>query len=158
MAEPTTEKATVGPPDPADDVPTSIPSRGSGDGKAHGSADEKTGKGGVLDPEIAPAVPDDGLCDTASEDVVIVTGADAAAHLLPLRDDFEPALTFRSMFLASCLSCFQAVMSQIYQVRFPATVQQQTLNELTSSNTQLIISLYQRLAQYTDSLAILFRF
>ena len=148
MAEPATEKSAVARPDPTDDMPTSIPSRGS--------SDEKTGKSGVLDPEIAPAAPDDGLCDTASEDVVIVTGADAAAHLLPLRDDFEPALTFRSMFLASCLSCFQAVMSQIYQVRFPATVQQQTLNE--RSNTQWIISLYQRLAQYTDSLAILFRF
>ena len=156
MADPATEKPTMGHPDPADDMPTSIPSRGSGDGKAHGSADEKTGKGGVLDPKISPAAPDDGLCDTASEDVVIVTGADAAAHLLPLRDDFEPALTFRSMFLASCLSCFQAVMSQIYQVRFPATVQHQTLNE--RSNTQWIISLYQRLAQYTDSLAIHFRF
>ncbi|KAK7736156.1 hypothetical protein SLS53_007184 [Cytospora paraplurivora] len=45
---------------------------------------------------------------------IIVTGADAARYLLPMRDDFDPALTFRSLFLASGLSCFQAVMSQIY--------------------------------------------
>jgi hypothetical protein len=51
-----------------------------------------------------------------NDDYIIVTGADASAHLLPLRDDFEPALTFRSIFLATCLSAFQAVMSQIYSV------------------------------------------
>jgi hypothetical protein len=55
--------------------------------------------------------------DTDREDAIIVTGADAAAHLLPLRDDGEPALTFRSLFLASALSCFQAVVYQIYMVR-----------------------------------------
>lgn len=51
-----------------------------------------------------------------SDDVIIITGADAAAHLLPLRDDFGPVLTFRSIVLASGLGCFQAVMNQIYQV------------------------------------------
>jgi hypothetical protein len=60
---------------------------------------------------------DDNSADNASDDVIIITGADAAAHLLPLRDDHEPALTFRSLFLATCLSAFQAIMSQIYQVR-----------------------------------------
>ncbi len=60
---------------------------------------------------------DDKDDDAGSEDVIIITGADAAAHLLPLRDDGEPALTFRSLFLATCLSAFQAVMSQIYTVR-----------------------------------------
>lgn len=54
-----------------------------------------------------------------SEAPVIVTGADAALHLLPLRDDGDPALTFRSIFLATILSAFQAVMSQIYIVRVP---------------------------------------
>ncbi|KAG6007738.1 hypothetical protein E4U21_005577 [Claviceps maximensis] len=49
-----------------------------------------------------------------NEDAVIVTGYDASQHLLPLRDDFEPALTFRTIVLASVLSTFQAVMSQIY--------------------------------------------
>ncbi|GAB0138449.1 hypothetical protein EsDP_00006684 [Epichloe bromicola] len=52
--------------------------------------------------------------DPDNEDAIIVTGYDAAQHLLPLRDDFEPALTFRSIVIASCLSAFQAVMSQIY--------------------------------------------
>jgi hypothetical protein len=55
--------------------------------------------------------------DRESADVVIVTGADAAVHLLPMRDDFDKALTFRSIFLASGLACFQAVMYQIYMVR-----------------------------------------
>ncbi|KAG6044447.1 hypothetical protein E4U39_003336 [Claviceps sp. Clav50 group G5] len=50
------------------------------------------------------------------EDRVIVTGYDAAQHLLSLRDDFEPSLTFRSIVVASALAAFQAVMSQIYAV------------------------------------------
>lgn len=54
--------------------------------------------------------------DGNSEDVIIVNGADAARHLLPLRDDFDNALTFRSILLASGLACFQAVMNQIYMV------------------------------------------
>lgn len=49
-------------------------------------------------------------------DTVIVTGADAAKHLLPMRDDGDPSLTFRSIFLATILSGFQATMSQIYEV------------------------------------------
>jgi hypothetical protein len=83
-------------------------------------SDREIGKKGTLEPEIKAALPaydaaehdknDDG------EDHIIVTGADAAAHLLPMRDDFEPALTFRSLFLASILSAFQAVVYQIYQV------------------------------------------
>lgn len=56
--------------------------------------------------------------DRESVDVVIVTGADAADHLLPLRDDFDPAFTFRSILLASALSCFQAVVYQIYMVGY----------------------------------------
>ena len=51
-----------------------------------------------------------------SPEQIIVTGADAAAHLLPLRDDGDPSVTFRGIFLASCLSAFQAVMNQIYTV------------------------------------------
>lgn len=49
-------------------------------------------------------------------EVIIKTGADASAHLLPLRDDFDPALTFRSLVLATGLAAFQAVMYQIYMV------------------------------------------
>lgn len=59
---------------------------------------------------------DDEYDDETRHDTIIVTGADAAKHLLPLRDDGEPALTFRSIFLATLLSGFQAVMSQIYEV------------------------------------------
>lgn len=54
--------------------------------------------------------------DSGTDDAIIVTGADAAKHLLSLRDDLEPALTFRSLFLATILSAFQAVMNQIYYV------------------------------------------
>lgn len=54
--------------------------------------------------------------ENPEDDPIIITGADAAKHLLPLRDDGEPALTFRSLFLATILSAFQAVMSQIYTV------------------------------------------
>ncbi|AEO60728.1 hypothetical protein MYCTH_98157 [Thermothelomyces thermophilus ATCC 42464] len=52
--------------------------------------------------------------DDASDDAIIVTGADAAVHLLSLRDDGGQALTFRSILLATILSAFQAVMYQIY--------------------------------------------
>jgi hypothetical protein len=94
----------------------------------HGISDEKVRSGSDVDFEkkeaidtetsIDPALSNDDEDDqdTASDDVIIITGADAAAHLLPLRDDHEPSLTFRSIFLATCLSAFQAVMSQIYQV------------------------------------------
>lgn len=64
---------------------------------------------------------DQGLSDGVSEpEPIIVTGADASMHLLPLRDDFDSVLTLRSVILASGLACFQAVMNQIYQV-IPAT-------------------------------------
>lgn len=87
----------------------------------------KAKEGGIPDsPEIQPVVPpaydgasSDGDVGSGSDDVIIVTGADAAAHLLPLRDDGEPALTFRALFLATCLSAFQAVMYQIYTVSPP---------------------------------------
>ena len=86
-------------------------------------AEDAANKDGAGDSEIKPATPSnegdhdgDHEKDDGSEDVIIITGADAAEHLLPLRDDFEPALTFRSIFLATVLSAFQAVMSQIYYV------------------------------------------
>ena len=55
--------------------------------------------------------------DGLSEDHIIVTGEDAATYLLPMRDDHDPAITFRSLFLATGLAAFQAVMFQIYSVR-----------------------------------------
>ena len=80
---------------------------------AEGNVDEKA----VLEPEIKGALAPYDSHDGDSDDHIIVTGADAAAHLLPMRDDHDPALTFRSLFLATCLSAFQAVVFQIYQVR-----------------------------------------
>lgn len=74
----------------------------------HVLSGEKVDKAGEEDPGNES--------DGNSDDVVIVTGADASAHLIPLRDDFETVLTFRSIIIASGLACFQAVMNQIYQV------------------------------------------
>lgn len=54
--------------------------------------------------------------DSDNEDAIIITGADAAQHLLSMRDDGDSALTFRAMFLATGLSGFQASMYQIYNV------------------------------------------
>jgi hypothetical protein len=68
------------------------------------------------DPESKAGLPLSDSEDNESKDVIIITGTDAAAHLLPMRDDGDPALTFRGMFLATCLAAFQACMSQIYQV------------------------------------------
>jgi hypothetical protein len=91
-------------------------------------------KKGSLDPEITAALPSYDAAayekEKDSEDHIIVTGADAAAHLLPLRDDHEPALTFRSIFLATILSAFQAVVYQIYQVTLRSLLY--TLRESTS--------------------------
>jgi hypothetical protein len=70
----------------------------------------------TLDPEIKAALPAYDSGNRDDDDHIIVTGADAAAHLLSLRDDHEPSLTFRSIFLASILSAFQSVVFQIYQV------------------------------------------
>ncbi|KAI4854135.1 peptide transporter [Aureobasidium sp. EXF-8845] len=79
---------------------------------------EGTGKKGAVEPEIttvtAPDDASDSFDKTDDPDYIIVTGADAATHLLPMRDDGDPSVTFRGIFLASCLSAFQAVMNQIY--------------------------------------------
>lgn len=94
--------------------------------KARLSADEaKRLKDGVPgSPDIAAVSPVSDADSSqekgeGSDDAIIITGADAALHLLPLRDDGEPALSFRSIFLATILSAFQAVMNQIYTVRRP---------------------------------------
>lgn len=50
------------------------------------------------------------------DDFVIRTGADASKHLLSLRDDEDPVLTFRSAILGTAFACFQAAMNQIYNV------------------------------------------
>ncbi|KAJ4419938.1 hypothetical protein N0V82_004652 [Gnomoniopsis sp. IMI 355080] len=57
---------------------------------------------------------DDVTRDNDTQDAIIITGKDASEHLLSLGDDHDPALTFRSIVLATVLSCFSAVMAQIY--------------------------------------------
>ncbi|KAL2196920.1 peptide transporter [Corynascus similis CBS 632.67] len=93
--------------------------------KGHLAADDekKAIKNGALEsPEIEAIPPaydneSNQSKDDASDDIRIITGADAAAHLLPLRDDGGQALTFRSILLATILSAFQAVMYQIYMFK-----------------------------------------
>ncbi|KAJ5659517.1 OPT oligopeptide transporter [Penicillium longicatenatum] len=70
--------------------------------------------------------------DRNSDDVIIVDGVDAANHLLPMRDDGDPALTLRSLILASGLACFQAVMYQIYMFKPTAITIQGTFIVLIS--------------------------
>ncbi|KAH0278551.1 OPT superfamily oligopeptide transporter, partial [Aureobasidium melanogenum] len=79
---------------------------------AYNAVDKK----GAQEPEITVVQTPDSASDDDKHDPdqIIVTGADAAVHLLPLRDDGDPSVTFRGIFLASCLSAFQAVMNQIY--------------------------------------------
>ncbi|KAK7708921.1 hypothetical protein SLS64_006401 [Diaporthe eres] len=114
----------VGGLNPVENKVFSVPTHSAADEKeiiAVGAARADT-DGTLGDDKIkaAPSAGDDGDHDKeeddsrSSDEVIIITGADAARHLLPMRDDFDTALTFRSLFLASGLSCFQAVMSQIY--------------------------------------------
>ncbi|KAI4729996.1 peptide transporter [Aureobasidium sp. EXF-10728] len=83
--------------------------------------DAEPDKKGALEPEITAVPTPDASSDSFDKsddpDHIIVTGADAALHLLPLRDDGDPSVTFRGIFLASCLSAFQAVMNQIYMFK-----------------------------------------
>ncbi|KKY31697.1 putative opt oligopeptide transporter [Diaporthe ampelina] len=113
----------VGGLNPVENKVFSVPTHSAADEKeiiAVGAARADT-DGTLGDDKIreAPSAADDGDHDKeddgrSSNEVIIITGADAARHLLPMRDDFDTALTFRSVVLASGLSCFQAVMSQIY--------------------------------------------
>ncbi|KAL1405685.1 hypothetical protein Q8F55_007351 [Vanrija albida] len=54
------------------------------------------------------------VVDDETHEAIIVTGEDAANFLLSVRDDGDPALTFRSMFLGTGVAAFQATMNQIY--------------------------------------------
>ncbi|POR36260.1 OPT oligopeptide transporter [Tolypocladium paradoxum] len=118
----------VGALNPVEGKVVSVPSHEAVDEKIRLAADEaeiaKDGSLGIDIKAVPPLSDGDGHDkDNDSEDVIIITGADAGKHLLPLRDDGEPALTFRSLFLATCLSAFQAVMSQIYSFKpTPATI------------------------------------
>lgn len=71
---------------------------------------------GLMASPIKEDVKTGGESQVSVAGIVIKTGADAAEHLLPLRDDFDSAVTFRSIVLATAVSGFQAVMTQIYTV------------------------------------------
>lgn len=77
--------------------------------------DEKNGELEVK-ADAVPSSDEESIGDGESE-AIIRNGADAAKHLLPMRDDGDPSLTFRGMLLATGLTGFQATMNQIYQVR-----------------------------------------
>jgi hypothetical protein len=126
-ANPLGDRLILGRPDAVEGKAMDLPSHEAinafGDEKhrlaAHdGEVDEKT----ALDPEIKVALPAYNVVeyekDDDGQDHIVITGADAAAHLLPMRDDFERSFTFRGVFLATILAAFQAVMYQIYMVGF----------------------------------------
>ncbi|RDW65079.1 OPT superfamily oligopeptide transporter-2 [Coleophoma cylindrospora] len=124
-AHPLGEQIIIGAPNPVEGKAVDVPSHEAinalNEKVHHVGATAELEKDG-LDAEIQAvlSVPEYGHeneKDGDSEDHIIITGADAAAHLLSLRDDFEPALTFRSIVLASGLSGFQSVMYQIYQFK-----------------------------------------
>lgn len=54
--------------------------------------------------------------DDIDDSVIITSGAIAAQHMLSARDDGDPAITVRSLFLGTATATFYAVMSQIYLV------------------------------------------
>lgn len=125
-----------GPYGPEDTLETSVSQVHSSD-----DIDEKgvdSPKNAVLGTEVldvsSPDRNDDS--DSDSKDAIIITGADASRHLLPMRDDHDSALTFRSLVLASGLACFQAVMYQIYTVSYLPwlTKVRQQLTSVCSSN------------------------
>lgn len=64
-------------------------------------------------PASAPEFEEIDEKNPGDNEALIVTGADVSRYLLSLRDDFDPAITFRSMVIASALACFQAVVNQI---------------------------------------------
>ncbi|KAI9742756.1 MAG: hypothetical protein M1818_003485 [Claussenomyces sp. TS43310] len=87
---------------------------------SHKAIDDPENKEGVIaaETEIKAALPlYDGDDQDGKDDTIIITGADAANHLLSLRDDGEPSLTFRSIFLGTIISAFQATMYQIYNFK-----------------------------------------
>ncbi|WYZ36523.1 hypothetical protein EsH8_II_000029 [Colletotrichum jinshuiense] len=114
---PSTDTIVVGGLNPVEGKVVSVPSHQAINEKV-GIDEHDVGKELASEIQVAPASPpsdgDSHEKDDNSDNAIIITGADAARYLLPLRDDFDASLTFRSMFLATCLSAFQAVMSQIY--------------------------------------------
>lgn len=123
MPTPVPEPVIVGALNPVEGKVVSVPSHQEVNDKIRANVNDNVdGKDNVLATESKESHALSDSDDGRSDDVIIITGADAAAHLLPLRDDGEPALTFRSLVLATALSAFQAVMTQIYSVSQRACV------------------------------------
>ncbi|CAK7222520.1 hypothetical protein SCUCBS95973_004869 [Sporothrix curviconia] len=103
----------------ADATALAVRSNGSSTPDAIGDINEKGSSPQAVDPltSVADLANADGTYD---DDAIIITGADASTHLLPLRDDYDASLTFRSVLLATVLSAFQAVMTQIYNFKATA--------------------------------------
>jgi hypothetical protein len=117
MTGPNADEIVIEAPNPVEGKVVSVPSHKEISEKLDISieqAEKKEDEGNGLPAYTAEE--DNASKESDSEGVIIVTGTDAATHLLSLRDDFDPALTFRSLFLSTCLSAFQAIMYQIYQV------------------------------------------
>ncbi|KAH6639911.1 oligopeptide transporter-like protein [Truncatella angustata] len=120
MPPPLADSVLVGAVNPVEGKVVSVPDHQAINEKVHLEVDPSDiDKDGVIDTKtkaVAPAYDGDSHDDTDEngKDVIIITGSDAAQYLLPLRDDGEPALTFRSVFLATILAAFQSVMNQIY--------------------------------------------
>ncbi|ROV90969.1 hypothetical protein VSDG_07712 [Cytospora chrysosperma] len=123
------EAIIVGGLNPVEGKVFSVPTHPEADEKEVITSDTaRTASNGTLEEKIrASSSPGDDTDDRYedgedSDNVIIITGGDAARHLLPMRDDHDPALTFRGIILASGLSCFQAVLSQIYTFKPTAVV------------------------------------
>ncbi|QSZ32256.1 hypothetical protein DSL72_001830 [Monilinia vaccinii-corymbosi] len=120
MPVPNTDISVVGSSNPVDGHVNSIPThqeineKGINEKLRISAGDRETSKDASV---IEAKELSDVSRDDNSDDVIIVTGADVAAHLIPLRDDGDPALSFRSLVLATGLSSFQAVMFQIYSFK-----------------------------------------
>lgn len=120
MPNPITDAIIVGAFNPIEGKVISVPTHPVANEKeSHPDDAALTGKNIDTEIQAVPALSDRDSSEKEEEGrdgKIIITGADAALYLLPLRDDGDPSLTFRSLFLASGLACFQAVMYQIYTV------------------------------------------
>ncbi|CAD6449000.1 626c1573-1fe1-4a30-923a-3e4d05aaa8f5 [Sclerotinia trifoliorum] len=112
-----TDISVVGALNPVEGHVVAVPTHQEIDEKLRISADNREVSKDPLGIETKELSDNDSHDKNDDDDIIIVTGADAAAHLLPMRDDGEPALSFRSIVLATVLSGFQAVMFQIYSFK-----------------------------------------
>lgn len=107
------DKPEIPPSPPTPDSPEEKDSK-LGDERAGSDKVERAASESSGEEVVANRLDKDG---TAGDDVIIRSGRDASEHLLSLRDDGDPILTFRSILLGTAFACFQASMNQIYNVR-----------------------------------------